>query len=257
VKTQDALSYRSVNVPISRIFTIDPNGEVKLELLSGYKSSYLHLNDLVDQIFPPINKKLVEEYNDWNFWKAPLPDFDLPELPLPEAKIPPPKTPPLSSSPPADPSMSDIRLAPSKSMPTLSTSPTSTGSRSRRLFFASSFDLSKDKADPALPKFGKETASPVQSDDESTPTTRDQAPGVVAQRADGGDASLKPASLLGEEVVGAVGKDTRSLPPPAMEEDGSEYEGDGEEMEDDEEVGSCEDDTDDDDELLDIDSVPY
>lgn len=37
----DALSYRSVDVPSSRIFTIDSNGEVKMELLelAGYKSS--------------------------------------------------------------------------------------------------------------------------------------------------------------------------------------------------------------------------
>lgn len=37
----DALSYRSVNIPSSRIFTIDSNGEVKMELLelAGYKSS--------------------------------------------------------------------------------------------------------------------------------------------------------------------------------------------------------------------------
>lgn len=38
----DALSYRSVNVPSERIFTIDSSGEVKMELLelAGYKSSY-------------------------------------------------------------------------------------------------------------------------------------------------------------------------------------------------------------------------
>jgi phosphatidate phosphatase LPIN len=37
----DALSYRSVNIPSSKIFTIDSTGEVKLELLTlaGYKSS--------------------------------------------------------------------------------------------------------------------------------------------------------------------------------------------------------------------------
>jgi phosphatidate phosphatase LPIN len=37
----DALSYRSVDIPSSRIFTIDTNGEVKMELLdlAGYKSS--------------------------------------------------------------------------------------------------------------------------------------------------------------------------------------------------------------------------
>lgn len=39
----DALSYRSVNIPSSRIFTIDSAGEVKMELLelAGYKSSYV------------------------------------------------------------------------------------------------------------------------------------------------------------------------------------------------------------------------
>lgn len=38
----DALSYRSVDVPSSRIFTINSTGEVKMELLelAGYKSSY-------------------------------------------------------------------------------------------------------------------------------------------------------------------------------------------------------------------------
>lgn len=35
----DALSYRSVNVPPSRTFTTDSYGEVKLELLSAFKSS--------------------------------------------------------------------------------------------------------------------------------------------------------------------------------------------------------------------------
>lgn len=37
----DALSYRSVNIPSSRIFTIDSAGEVKMELLepAGHKSS--------------------------------------------------------------------------------------------------------------------------------------------------------------------------------------------------------------------------
>lgn len=37
----DALSYRSVDIPSARIFTIDSSGEVKMELLelAGYKSS--------------------------------------------------------------------------------------------------------------------------------------------------------------------------------------------------------------------------
>lgn len=88
----DARSYRSVNVPTSRIFTIDPYGDLKLELLLGFKSSYIHLNDLVDQIFPPINRVVNEEYNDWNYWKSPFPEIDIPELDIPlEPTSPKPK----------------------------------------------------------------------------------------------------------------------------------------------------------------------
>lgn len=52
----DALSYRTVGIPSSRIFTINTEGEVHMELLelAGYKSSYLHINELVDHFFPPV-----------------------------------------------------------------------------------------------------------------------------------------------------------------------------------------------------------
>jgi len=85
----DALSYRSVKVPSSRIFTIDSSGEVKLELLelAGYKSSYIHMTDLVDQLFPPINQKWTPEYTDFNFWKTPVPDIPLPDLTPPSPAL--------------------------------------------------------------------------------------------------------------------------------------------------------------------------
>lgn len=63
----DAISYRSVKIPSHRIFTINPNGEVHMELLelAGYKSSYLHIGELVDQFFPPL--KFISAFNDyWN-----------------------------------------------------------------------------------------------------------------------------------------------------------------------------------------------
>ncbi|KAI8340548.1 Lipin/Ned1/Smp2-domain-containing protein [Chlamydoabsidia padenii] len=103
----DGVSYRSVDVPTSRIFTIDPYGEVRLELLLGFKSSYMDLNGLVDQMFPPLHQdRDVEDqtYNDWNFWKTPLPILDLPEpegYPNTTTTSPPspvPTSPPLSSS---------------------------------------------------------------------------------------------------------------------------------------------------------------
>ncbi|CAD6915047.1 unnamed protein product [Tilletia controversa] len=95
----DALSYRSVNVPSSRIFTIDWNGEVKMELLelAGYNTSYVKMNELVDQFFPPMRAAEVSnprqrEYNDVTFWRAPIDDI---ELPLDE--LSPPVSPALSA----------------------------------------------------------------------------------------------------------------------------------------------------------------
>ncbi|QRV87873.1 lipin-1 [Ceratobasidium sp. AG-Ba] len=85
----DALSYRSVNVPSDRIFTIDSSGEVKMELLelAGYKSSYIHMTDLVDQMFPPIHRRWAPEYTDFNFWRAPLPEIELPDLSPPSPAL--------------------------------------------------------------------------------------------------------------------------------------------------------------------------
>ena len=87
----DALSYRSVDIPSSRIFTIDSNGEVKMELLelAGYKSSYIHMTDLVDQMFPPITRKIVPDFSDFNYWRAPLPaiDIDIPEFAPPSPAL--------------------------------------------------------------------------------------------------------------------------------------------------------------------------
>ncbi|KAJ2355475.1 lipin Ned1 [Coemansia erecta] len=72
----DAMSYRSVNVPVSRICTIDTSGEIKLELLPGYKSSYVGMNDLVDMMFPALSSKLDQHYNDWEYWRSNLPSID-------------------------------------------------------------------------------------------------------------------------------------------------------------------------------------
>ncbi|KAG7097333.1 hypothetical protein E1B28_004692 [Marasmius oreades] len=85
----DALSYRSVNVPSSRIFTIDSAGEVKCELLelAGYKSSYIHMTDLVDQMFPPIHRKWAPEFTDFNYWKTPVQEFPLPDFSPPSPTL--------------------------------------------------------------------------------------------------------------------------------------------------------------------------
>ncbi|KAK9487382.1 Lipin/Ned1/Smp2-domain-containing protein [Lipomyces starkeyi] len=71
----DALSYRSVGVPSSRIFTINSNADVHMELLelAGYKSSYVHMTDLVDHFFPPVSAQVGDErFTDVNFWREPV-----------------------------------------------------------------------------------------------------------------------------------------------------------------------------------------
>ncbi|KAI9502062.1 Lipin/Ned1/Smp2-domain-containing protein [Coemansia spiralis] len=72
----DAMSYRSVNVPVSRICTIDTSGEIKLDLLPGYKSSYVKMNDLVDMMFPALSTKLDPKFNDWEYWKPTIISID-------------------------------------------------------------------------------------------------------------------------------------------------------------------------------------
>ena len=70
----DALSYRSVNIPSTRIFTINSNAEVSLDLLSlnKYKSSYVTMREIVDHFFPPVGLLVTgggEEYTDFNYWR--------------------------------------------------------------------------------------------------------------------------------------------------------------------------------------------
>jgi phosphatidate phosphatase LPIN len=77
----DALSYRSVNIPSTRIFTINSNAEVSLDLLTlnKYKSSYVSMREIVDHFFPPVGLLVRaggESFTDFNYWRdAPL-DLD-------------------------------------------------------------------------------------------------------------------------------------------------------------------------------------
>jgi phosphatidate phosphatase LPIN len=45
--------------------------------LAGYKSSYIHMSDLVDHFFPPVRVGLGvdEAYTDLRYWSLPLPDL--------------------------------------------------------------------------------------------------------------------------------------------------------------------------------------
>ncbi|KAF2268381.1 LNS2-domain-containing protein [Lojkania enalia] len=70
----DALSYRSVNIPSTRIFTINSNAEVSLDVLSlnSYKTGYASMREIVDHFFPPVGLLVPaggEQFTDFNYWR--------------------------------------------------------------------------------------------------------------------------------------------------------------------------------------------
>jgi phosphatidate phosphatase LPIN len=61
-------------VPRNRIFTINSNGEVLLDLLSlnKLKLSYVNMTEVVDHYFPPVSTLVKgggEEYTDFRYWR--------------------------------------------------------------------------------------------------------------------------------------------------------------------------------------------
>ena len=79
----DALSYRSVNIPSTRIFTINSNAEVSLDLLTlnKYKSSYVTMREVVDHFFPTISLLTnggAEKETDFVFWRDVPEEIDYP-----------------------------------------------------------------------------------------------------------------------------------------------------------------------------------
>ncbi|XP_040186458.1 phosphatidate phosphatase LPIN3-like isoform X2 [Rana temporaria] len=76
-RPNDVLAYREVGVPESRIFTVNPKGELTQDLNSGFKSSYSALCDLVNVMFPPLSSHstsalLSPQFNDFSFWRDPV-----------------------------------------------------------------------------------------------------------------------------------------------------------------------------------------
>lgn len=79
----DQISYRTVDVPRNRIFTINSNSEVSLDLLTlnKLKMSYVNINEVVDHYFPPVSTLVTgggEQYTDFMYWRdepLPLDDF--------------------------------------------------------------------------------------------------------------------------------------------------------------------------------------
>ncbi|XP_024270277.1 phosphatidate phosphatase LPIN2-like [Oncorhynchus tshawytscha] len=85
-RTNDANAYKEVGVPDTRIFTVNPKGELIQEKNKGSKSSYTHLSELVEHFFPMISEDGrsssfdCPEFSHFSYWREPLPPVDLSTL---------------------------------------------------------------------------------------------------------------------------------------------------------------------------------
>ncbi|XP_051557560.1 phosphatidate phosphatase LPIN2 isoform X2 [Myxocyprinus asiaticus] len=79
-RTNDVFAYKEVGVPLCRIFTVNPKGELIQEQTKGNKSSYSRLSELVDHVFPLLNKEQSSafsfpEFSTFCFWRQPIPEI--------------------------------------------------------------------------------------------------------------------------------------------------------------------------------------
>ncbi|MBZ3887168.1 Phosphatidate phosphatase LPIN2 [Sciurus carolinensis] len=84
-RPNDVYAYTQVGVPDCRIFTVNPKGELIQERTKGNKSSYHRLSELVEHVFPLLDKEqnsafLCPEFSSFCYWRDPIPDVDLDDL---------------------------------------------------------------------------------------------------------------------------------------------------------------------------------
>ncbi|XP_012932637.1 phosphatidate phosphatase LPIN3 isoform X2 [Heterocephalus glaber] len=84
-RANDVFAYRQVGLPESRIFTVNPRGELIQELMKNHKSTYERLGEVVELLFPPVARGpstdlINPEYSNFCYWRQPLPAVDLDTL---------------------------------------------------------------------------------------------------------------------------------------------------------------------------------
>uniref|UniRef100_A0A669P555 phosphatidate phosphatase n=1 Tax=Phasianus colchicus TaxID=9054 RepID=A0A669P555_PHACC len=84
-RPNDVYAYMQVGVPDCRIFTVNPKGELIQERTKGNKSSYYRLSELVEHVFPLLNKEQSSafpcpEFSSFCYWRDPLPDLNMEDL---------------------------------------------------------------------------------------------------------------------------------------------------------------------------------
>uniref|UniRef100_A0A8C9TUY9 phosphatidate phosphatase n=1 Tax=Scleropages formosus TaxID=113540 RepID=A0A8C9TUY9_SCLFO len=84
-RPNDVFAYKQVGVPDCRIFTVNPKGELIQEQTRGNKSSYSHLSELVEHVFPLLSTEqssafIFPEFSSFCFWRQPIPEVALEDL---------------------------------------------------------------------------------------------------------------------------------------------------------------------------------
>ncbi|XP_029446935.1 phosphatidate phosphatase LPIN2 isoform X3 [Rhinatrema bivittatum] len=84
-RPNDVCAYSQVGVSDCRIFSVNPKGELIQERSKGNKSSYSRLSELVEHVFPLLNKEqcsafVYPEFSSFCFWREPLPKVNMEEL---------------------------------------------------------------------------------------------------------------------------------------------------------------------------------
>ncbi|KAM9315575.1 phosphatidate phosphatase LPIN1 [Gastrophryne carolinensis] len=78
----DVYSYKQVGVPLNRIFTVNPKGELIQEHAKTNISSYVRLCEVVDHVFPLLQRShssdfpCSDTYSQFTYWREPLLPFE-------------------------------------------------------------------------------------------------------------------------------------------------------------------------------------
>uniref|UniRef100_A0A8B9K636 phosphatidate phosphatase n=1 Tax=Astyanax mexicanus TaxID=7994 RepID=A0A8B9K636_ASTMX len=84
-RATDVYSYKEVGVPLNRIFTVNPKGELIQEHAKTNISSYGRLCEVVDHVFPLLLRgntsdfPCCDTYSQFTYWREQLQELDKPE----------------------------------------------------------------------------------------------------------------------------------------------------------------------------------
>ncbi|XP_078255399.1 phosphatidate phosphatase LPIN1 isoform X2 [Rhinoraja longicauda] len=85
-RSNDVYSYKQVGVPINRIFTVNPKGELIQEHAKTNVSSYVRLSEIVDHVFPLLKREHSSDfpcsdiYSQFTYWREQLPAVESRDL---------------------------------------------------------------------------------------------------------------------------------------------------------------------------------